>query len=102
MSLIQNPLRRTLSLALTLVAVGAISGCHKKASGVNPNSLGPMPPAPAAAPTASLTADPLAIDLGQSVVLNWRTQNATSVTIDGVGAVNVNGTQTVTPSNSTN
>jgi peptidoglycan-associated lipoprotein len=101
MSLIQNPLRRTLSLALTLVAVGAISGCHKKDTAVNPNTLGPMP-STAPAPTASLTADPLAIDLGQSVVLNWRTQNATVVTIDGIGQVNVNGTQTVAPSNSTN
>ncbi len=58
--------------------------------------------APAAAPTASITADPLAIDLGQSVVLNWRTQNATVVTIDGIGEVPANGTQTVSPSSSTN
>jgi peptidoglycan-associated lipoprotein len=49
-----------------------------------------------------LTADPLAIDLGQSVVLNWRTTDATSATIDGIGPVNVNGTQTVSPSSSTN
>jgi len=54
------------------------------------------------APTASITADPLAIDLGQSVVLNWRTTNATSVSIDGIGQVPVNGTQTVSPANSTN
>jgi peptidoglycan-associated lipoprotein len=53
-------------------------------------------------PTATLTADPLAIDLGQSVVLNWRTTNATSASIDGIGPVNVNGTQTVSPSTSTN
>jgi peptidoglycan-associated lipoprotein len=44
----------------------------------------------------------LAIDLGQSVVLNWRTTDATSVTIDGIGSVPVNGTQTVSPSTSTN
>ena len=77
------------------------TGCHKKTSGVNPSSLGPTT-ATTAAPTATLTADPTAIDLGQSVVLNWRTQNATSVNIDGVGSVPVNGTQTVAPSNSTN
>jgi peptidoglycan-associated lipoprotein len=53
-------------------------------------------------PTASITADPPAIDLGQSVVLNWRTSNATSVSIDGIGEVPVNGTQTVSPSSSTN
>jgi peptidoglycan-associated lipoprotein len=49
-----------------------------------------------------LTADPATVDLGQSVVLNWRTQNATVVTIDGVGEVPANGTQTVSPSSSTN
>ena len=59
-------------------------------------------PSTAAAPTATLTADPSAIDLGQSVVLNWRTTDATVVTIDGVGEVPVNGTQTVSPSSSTN
>jgi peptidoglycan-associated lipoprotein len=101
MSTIQSPLRRPFTLAIALVAIGALSGCHKKASGVNPNSLGPMP-STAAAPTATLTADPVAIDLGQSVVLNWRTQNATVVTIDGIGEVNANGTQTVAPSSSTN
>ena len=46
--------------------------------------------------------DHLAADLGQSVVLNWRTTNATSVSIDGIGDVPVNGTQTVSPANSTN
>ena len=84
------------------IALTVLSGCHKKSSGVNPNSLGPTTDTTAAAPTATLTADPLAIDLGQSVVLNWRTQNATTVTIDGIGPVNNNGTQTVSPSNSTN
>lgn len=85
------------------IALTAVSGCHKNASGVNPNSLAPAEPAPVPpAPTASLTADPLAIDLGQSVVLNWRTTDATDVSIDGIGAVSPNGTQTVSPSSSTN
>jgi peptidoglycan-associated lipoprotein len=53
-------------------------------------------------PTASLTADPVAIDVGQSVVLNWRTTDASTVSIDSIGAVNPNGTQTVSPSTSTN
>jgi peptidoglycan-associated lipoprotein len=93
--------RKTLVMAATLVALGAVTGCHKKASGINPNALGPAP-VTAPAPTASITADPLTIDLGQSVILNWRTENATSVTIDGIGQVNSNGTQTVSPANSTN
>jgi peptidoglycan-associated lipoprotein len=94
--------RQAFVLASTLVLIAAVTGCHKKSSGVNPSSLGPTPAAPAAAPTAAITADPLAIDLGQSVVLNWRTQNAATVTIDGIGEVPANGTQTVAPSNSTN
>jgi peptidoglycan-associated lipoprotein len=102
MSAMQIRIRKAFLLATTAVAITAVTGCHKKASGVNPNALGPAPAAPPAAPTASITADPLAIDLGQSVVLNWRTENASVVTIDGIGQVNANGTQTVTPSNSTN
>ena len=102
MSSMQNRLTRTLALASTLAVLGAVTGCHKQASGVNPSSLGPTPTAAAPAPTASITADPLAIDQGQSVVLNWRTQNATSAAIEGIGEVNVNGTQTVSPANSTN
>jgi peptidoglycan-associated lipoprotein len=101
MSALPFSLRRAAVLAATFVAIGAVTGCHKKNSGVNPASLGPTPSA-APAPTATITADPLAIDLGQSVVLNWRTENANSVTIDGIGPVNANGTQTVSPSTSTN
>ncbi len=101
MNAMQNRITKTLAMAATLAVLGAVTGCHKKASGVNPSTLGPAAPS-APAPTASITADPLAIDLGQSVVLNWRSQNATAVTIDGIGEVNLNGTQTVSPSNSTN
>jgi peptidoglycan-associated lipoprotein len=102
MSARPNKTSKALLVAATLVALGAVTGCHKKASGVDPNALGPAPVAAAPAPTATITADPLAIDLGQSVVLNWRSQNATAVSIDGIGDVNLNGTQTVSPSNSTN
>lgn len=101
MNAMHRTMRKTLVVAATLISIGAVTGCHKKASGINPNALGPTP-ATAPAPTATITADPLAIDLGQSVVLNWRTENATTVTIDGIGQVNPNGTQTVSPANSTN
>ncbi len=100
MSATQIKFRKATVLAATLVLIGAVTGCHKKKA-VDVNSL-PTPPPPAAAPTATISADPLAIDLGQSVVLNWRTQNATVVSIDGIGEVTPNGTQTVAPSNSTN
>jgi peptidoglycan-associated lipoprotein len=90
---------KTAALCATFALVGA-NGCHKKSTGLPPvdaNAPSNLPP-----PTASITADPLSIDVGQSVVLNWRTTNATSVSIDGIGQVNVNGTQTVSPANSTN
>jgi peptidoglycan-associated lipoprotein len=93
--------RSRLLLTFACAALALSTGCHKKTDIVDPNSLGPTT-APAVAPTATFTADPLAIDLGQSVVLNWRTSNANLVTIDGIGQVVPNGTQTVSPSTSTN
>lgn len=81
--------------------VAGLAGCHKKMAAPPP----PMADSLAnegALPTATLSADPLAIDLGQGVVLNWRTTNATNVTIDGIGEVPANGTKNVTPSTSTN
>ena len=87
---------------LLTAALIVFTGCGKKTNPVNPASLGPSSTETTPAPTATLTADPLAIDLGQSVVLNWRTTNATTVNIDGIGQVSPNGTQTVQPSTSTN
>ncbi len=96
-----SPASRML-IVLALAGV-SMTGCKKKASGIDPNSLGPQNVGVGApAPTATITADPVAIDLGQTVVLNWRTSNASTVSIDGIGQVNNNGTQTVAPSNSTN
>lgn len=91
--------RRSFGAVSTVtLALLALAGCHHK---VTPVNTGPAAP-PSPAPTANLTAEPLAVDLGQSVVLNWRTTDATTVNIDGIGSVAVNGTQTVTPSSSTN
>ena len=102
MKVLQANYRRVFTMVAAAAALSVVAGCHKKDKAVNPATLGPMPAAPAAAPTATLSADPVAIDLGQSVVLNWRTQNATTVSIDGVGEVPANGTQTVSPTTSTN
>jgi peptidoglycan-associated lipoprotein len=89
----------TFALAASFALFSA-AGCHKKTTDTQPGANETAPTM--APPTASITADPLAIDLGQSVVLNWRTSNATSVKIDGIGDVPANGTQTVSPSSSTN
>ena len=61
----------------------------------------PPPPPPPPAPTASLSANPATINAGQSTQLSWQTENATDVSIDGIGAVQANGSQTVTPSEAT-
>ncbi len=81
------------------VSLLAVTGCHKKTMAPTPTTA---PTTTGAPPTATITADPLSIDQGQSVVLNWRTNGATSASIDGIGDVPVNGTQTVSPASSTN
>ena len=86
------------AFGLLLVA----GGCAKKKNNLPPPNGLPPGTSTAPAPTASITADPLNIDLGQPVVLNWRSTDATSVSIEGIGPVAVNGTQTVSPANSTN
>ncbi len=89
--------RAILPLSLALLVV---TGCHKKTAAVPTNALPPATTGPA--PTATISADPQAIDQGQSVTLTWHTTNATKASIDGIGDVAVNGTQTVSPANSTN
>lgn len=96
----RHPSLLTRVIAPVSLALLVMVGCHKKPATVPSNALPPAATGPA--PTATLTAEPQAIDLGQSVVLNWRTTNATKVSIDGIGDVAVNGTQTVSPANSTN
>ena len=55
----------------------------------------------AAAPTAQITATPTVISAGDQVVLSWRTNGATTVSIDGIGDVPTSGVKTVTPAAST-
>jgi len=91
---------KSIVLGAAAFAAIAVTGCHKKST--LPPTTAMAPETTIAAPTASIAADPVAIDIGQSIVLNWRTTNATSVSIDGIGQVPINGTQTVSPANSTN
>jgi outer membrane protein OmpA-like peptidoglycan-associated protein len=55
------------------------------------------PPPPPAAPTASISANPASIQAGQSTQLCWQTANATSASIDGMGAVELTGCKSVAP-----
>lgn len=74
----------------------AIAGCAKK-----PKPVPPPPPPQQPAPTASLSANPTSITKGENVQLTWSTDNATDVSIEGVGPVDPNGSKTVTPTDST-
>jgi peptidoglycan-associated lipoprotein len=55
----------------------------------------------ATAPTAQLTATPTVISAGDQAQLSWRTTDATSISIDGIGDVPSSGVKTVTPTVST-
>jgi len=89
-----NP--KWLFLILTLGAVMTLGACGKKATPP------PPPPPPAApAPTASISVNPNSIQAGQSASLTRQTSDATDVSIDGIGAVQPNGSQSVSPTEST-
>jgi peptidoglycan-associated lipoprotein len=81
-----------------MVALVAVAGCKKKQP---PPPAQTAPAVVASAPTAQLEATPTQISAGDQVQLSWRTTNATSVSIDGIGDVPTSGVKTVTPSVST-
>ena len=83
-------------LILSLSALLMLGACKKKAA-----PPPPPPPPPPPAPTASISVSPSTIQGGQSASLTWQTSNATDVSIDGIGAVQPNGSQSVSPSDST-
>jgi peptidoglycan-associated lipoprotein len=83
-------------LILAVSAILMLGACKKKAT-----PPPPPPPPPPPAPTASIAVNPNTIQAGQSASLTWQTTNATDVSIDGIGAVQPNGSQTVTPTDST-
>ena len=84
-------------LILALSALLTLGACGGKKVAPTP----PPPPPPAApAPTASISVNPNAIQAGQSASLTWQTSNATDVSIDGIGAVQANGSQSVSPTDS--
>jgi peptidoglycan-associated lipoprotein len=84
------------ALVAALGAVMMLGACHKKAA-----PPPPPPPPPPPSPTASISVNPNTIQAGQSATLSWQTTNATDVSIDGIGAVQPNGTQQVSPTGST-
>lgn len=95
----RNLAKKNLVVLSMLLAVLAVSGCHKKKH-IEPEAAPPeMVQAPQ--PVAELTASPATVMAGDQVILSWRTTNATDVSIDGIGAVPSSGTKSVTPGEST-
>lgn len=86
---------KILTLATVLAGVLSFSGCSKKAAQATP----PSPPPPAA-PTATLAANPAAIQQGQATTLTWHTDNATQATIEGLGTLPPSGSRSITPGSS--
>ena len=91
-------LRYASVLALILVA----GGCHKRPP------VAPLPPiegpapAPPAAPTCTLAAEPATVELGKSVTLSWTSQNGTDFDLQpGLGKQLAQGSTSVTPQGST-
>ncbi len=92
----QQSMMKKLFLVVALGGLLALGACKKKAAPP------PPPPPPASpAPTASISVNPTSIQAGQSASLTWQTSNATDVSIDGIGAVQPNGSQSVSPTSST-
>ena len=89
-------MKQTRTLFTALMMVLLLGACAKK-----PKPVPPTPPPPPPAPTASLSASPTSVQQGQPVTLSWRTENATDVRIEpGVGKVDLSGSQSVTPQDS--
>ncbi len=86
---------RATLLAGALAGLLMLSACAKK------TAQAPPPPPPAPTPTVAFSATPESIQQGQTSILTWTTQNATQVTINGLGTVSTSGSKTVTPATST-
>ncbi len=95
-----NRLHRFLLPLVVLVVLVAVAGCGKKTTPPSAAETAPastLPPAP----TAQLTATPAFVSAGDQVQLSWRTTDATSVSIDGIGDEPTSGVKAVAPTEST-
>ncbi len=83
-----------------LICTALIAACHHPQPAPPPPP--PAPAAPPAKPTASLQASSTIIQRGESVTLTWSSTNATTLSLSpGIGNVSAEGTQRVSPQDST-
>jgi len=86
------------AMVVSLGAIMMLSACKKNAALAPPP---PPPPPSSPSPTASISVSPGSIQAGGSASLTWQTANASDVSVDGIGTVQANGSQTVSPAEST-
>lgn len=86
----------------SLLAILAFSAACKKSAPQAPAPPPPTPAAPSARPTVDLQASTTIIQRGETVTLTWSSTNATSLSLSPeIGNVPAEGTQKVTPQDST-
>ena len=85
---------RILIPVVLLVVLVATAGCKKKTP---PPLAATAPPVIAPAPTAQITASATHLIAGDQTVLTWRTTDASTASIDGLGEVPTSGVKTVIP-----
>jgi peptidoglycan-associated lipoprotein len=85
------------AVLFAIVFFTMVTGCHRQA----PIAKTDTQPPKITSPSATLAATPSTVDRGQPVELVWTTQNASTVSIEGIGTVATSGSRKVTPSNST-
>ena len=88
------------SAILVALTFAIITGCHNTPRAIQTAEKTP-PAITAPSPSATLTVTPDTVERGQSAQLTWTTQNAKTVTIDGIGTVSATGSQKITPPSST-
>lgn len=77
-----------------------MTGCHHNTPVAKTDTTTPPKITPPS-PTATMKVTPETVDKGQPAELSWSTQNAATVTIDGLGTVSASGTRRITPASST-
>jgi len=76
-----------------------LTGCHHNPQVAKTNP--PTPPKPSVAPSATLTVSPQSVQRGETAQLAWSTQNASDISIEGIGTVVASGHRQITATEST-
>ncbi len=89
-------IRLSSQLLFMTALVAMLSGCPSK----TPVAQAPPPAPPPPSPTASIDVAPSTVQQGQPVTITWKTENASDVAIEQIGAVEPSGSRTLTPTES--